>query len=192
MSTPLKVRPAPPIPGRQTPASAPDHAVRRPGLVDLVVHDPDERASLLERAQNLPVVPLSLRAQYDLEMLAVGGFSPLDRFMGEADYDRVLGEMRLATATSSPIPITLPAAAGPFASTTNIALRTAQGVIAGGADHRGDLPLGPGRGGATSVRHAGLRHPLVAEMHRWRKLTPQRPSTGLEPAPPYDFQARCA
>ena len=50
-------------------------------LVDLVLRDPDERADLLERAQNLPVVPLSLRAQYDLEMLAVGAFSPLDRFM---------------------------------------------------------------------------------------------------------------
>ena len=32
-------------------------------LVDLVVHDPNERAALLEGAQNLPVVPLSLRAQ---------------------------------------------------------------------------------------------------------------------------------
>ena len=35
------------------------------------------------------MVPLSLRAQYDLEMLAVGAFSPLDRFMARAAVDSV-------------------------------------------------------------------------------------------------------
>ena len=77
-------------------------------LVDLVVHDPDERAALLERAQNLPVVPLSLRAQYDLEMLAVGAFSPLDRFMGHDEYESVLYEMRLEGGELFPIPLAVP------------------------------------------------------------------------------------
>ena len=77
-------------------------------LVDLVVHDPDERASLLERARNLPVVPLSLRAQYDLEMLAVGAFSPLDRFMAEEEYESVLYEMRLRGGELFPIPLAVP------------------------------------------------------------------------------------
>ena len=73
-----------------------------------MVHDPDERAALLERAQNLPVVPLSLRAQYDLEMLAVGAFSPLDRFMAHDEYESVLYEMHLEDGALFPIPLAVP------------------------------------------------------------------------------------
>ena len=67
-----------------------------------------ERDELLERAQNLPVVPLSLRAQYDLEMLAVGAFSPLDRFMPRDEYESVLYEMRLQGGELFPIPLAVP------------------------------------------------------------------------------------
>ena len=35
-------------------------------------------------------------------------FSPLDRFMGQADYGESLAEMRLADGTLFPIPVTLP------------------------------------------------------------------------------------
>ena len=45
----------------------------------------------------------------DLELLASGGFSPLNTFMGKADYERVLKEMRLADGTLWPLPITLTA-----------------------------------------------------------------------------------
>ena len=45
----------------------------------------------------------------DLELLATGGFSPLDRFMGKADYERVLHEMRLSDGVLFPLPITLTA-----------------------------------------------------------------------------------
>jgi sulfate adenylyltransferase len=76
-------------------------------LVDLVVPE-GERAALLERARRLPRVTLSLRAQYNLEMLAVGAFSPLDRFMGAADHERVLADMRLADGTLFPVPLTVP------------------------------------------------------------------------------------
>ena len=44
----------------------------------------------------------------DLELLATGAFSPLDRFMGKADYERVLTEMRLKNGMLFPIPVTLP------------------------------------------------------------------------------------
>jgi sulfate adenylyltransferase len=52
-------------------------------------------------------VQLTPRQTHDLELLAVGGFSPLDRFMGQADYQSVLDEMALADGTVWPIPVTL-------------------------------------------------------------------------------------
>jgi sulfate adenylyltransferase len=51
---------------------------------------------------------MSERSVCDLELLAVGAFSPLDRFMTREDHERVLGEMRLAGGALFPIPITLP------------------------------------------------------------------------------------
>jgi sulfate adenylyltransferase len=76
-------------------------------LVQLVVEDQEERAALLERAKRLPSVQLSPRTLCDVELLATGAFSPLDRFMGERDYVRVLEEMRLENGLLFPIPVTL-------------------------------------------------------------------------------------
>src|SRR5712664_718308 len=59
-------------------------------------------------AGDLPSVQLSARSVCDLELLATGAFSPLDRFMGSADYKHVLEEMRLASGFVFPFPITLP------------------------------------------------------------------------------------
>ena len=76
-------------------------------LVDLIA-PPETRDELLARAKELPSLQLSERALCDLELLATGAFSPLDRFMTSADHDRVTGEMRLANGQIFPIPITLP------------------------------------------------------------------------------------
>jgi len=65
---------------------------------------------LVITAATLPSVQLSERSRCDLELLATGGFSPLDRFLDRADYERVVDEMRLADGTLFPIPITLPVA----------------------------------------------------------------------------------
>ncbi|HEX8523240.1 MAG TPA: sulfate adenylyltransferase [Tepidisphaeraceae bacterium] len=52
-------------------------------------------------------VQLSAREAGDLEMIAIGAFSPLEGFMGEADFSRVCQEMRLASGTVWPIPVVL-------------------------------------------------------------------------------------
>ena len=75
-------------------------------LIDLVVKG-DEREELLKKAGSYPTVRLTPRQTHDLELLAVGAFSPLDRFMGSADYKAVLDEMKLADGTVWPMPITL-------------------------------------------------------------------------------------
>lgn len=76
-------------------------------LVDLTVKPGLVEAELLV-AKTLPGVTLSPRATCDLELLATGAFSPLDRFMGPGDYDRVLAEIRLVSGALFPIPIVLP------------------------------------------------------------------------------------
>src|SRR5690606_28084649 len=75
-------------------------------LIDLVVTG-DERLELIERANHLPSIQISTRTLCDLELLATGAFSPLDRFMGQADYERVLHEMRLSNGLIFPIPVAL-------------------------------------------------------------------------------------
>ncbi len=62
----------------------------------------------VEATASLPSIRLSERSRCDLELLATGGFSPLDRFLSRAGYDGVLDEMRLADGTLFPIPVTLP------------------------------------------------------------------------------------
>ena len=77
-------------------------------LVNLVVEG-KAREELLARAAKLPSIKITMRNLCDLELIASGGFSPLTTFMGKADYERVLHEMRLSDGTLWPLPITLTA-----------------------------------------------------------------------------------
>ncbi|HBY98163.1 MAG: sulfate adenylyltransferase [Ardenticatenaceae bacterium] len=62
-------------------------------------------------AATLPRVTLDAVALADLELIAVGAYSPLRGFMGQADYRRVVHEARLADGTVWPLPIVLRVAA---------------------------------------------------------------------------------
>ncbi len=75
-------------------------------LVDRVLRG-EIREAVRERACHLPRVLLSPMNLSDLELIAVGAFSPLTGFMTRSDYERVVSEMRLASGLVWPIPVTL-------------------------------------------------------------------------------------
>jgi len=101
-------------------------------LVDLYV-GPERRADIKRESRELPSWDLTARQLCDLELLLNGGFSPLGGFMTKADYERVCHEMRLATGTLWPIPITLDVsedfAKSLSAGRSKIALRDPEGVM---------------------------------------------------------------
>jgi len=80
-------------------------------LVNLIVGD-DRAAEMKATSKDYASLTLDERCLCDLELLAVGGFSPLTGFLGKADYDRVVGEKRLANGTLWPLPVTLPVTPG--------------------------------------------------------------------------------
>ena len=72
-----------------------------------------ERAEELKRAESLKKVPMTSRETSDAIMMAMGAYTPLDGFMGEADWKGVCGEMKMASGGNAglfwPIPVTLSA-----------------------------------------------------------------------------------
>jgi len=65
------------------------------------------REAAREKAQNLPKIALSRTNLADLEMIAVGAYSPLTGFLRREDYEQVVAEMRLSSGLVWPIPVTL-------------------------------------------------------------------------------------
>ncbi|HEX4950257.1 MAG TPA: sulfate adenylyltransferase [Blastocatellia bacterium] len=66
-----------------------------------------EREALLQAAAKLPTITLNAREEADLELIANGAFSPLEGFLGEADYLSVRDNKRLANGLVWSIPVTL-------------------------------------------------------------------------------------
>ncbi len=139
-------------------------------LVNLLASD-EEREELLAKSNRLPSVQISARALCDLELLASGAFSPLDRFMRKADYERVLTEMRLQDGTLFPVPVTLPLDESALpnwaeqitlsdARNNTIAVMNIEEVYHYDAQREARLVLGT----------TDPRHPLISEMVRWGKV----------------------
>ena len=157
-------------------------------LVELIVAEA-EVLELKAHASRLPSIQLSERAVCDLELLAIGAFSPLNRFMGRADYERVLHEMRLTTGQIFPIPVTLPVAASSgLRLDQEVALRDSQNellaVMTVTEIYEWDRLELAERVFATQ----DARHPLVAEMSRWGQLNISGPLRVLALPRHYDFR----
>ncbi|GGE54772.1 sulfate adenylyltransferase [Pullulanibacillus camelliae] len=66
----------------------------------------EQRKDYLSR--QLPSITVSNWTVSDIELIGIGGFSPLTGFMGQKDYLSVVNDLRLADGTIWSIPITLP------------------------------------------------------------------------------------
>jgi sulfate adenylyltransferase len=140
-------------------------------------------------AAALPSIQISERSQCDLELLATGAFSPLDRFMSQADYRSVIERMRLADGTVFPIPVTLPVDAdAPVEAGREIALRSSKNEIL--AVMRVDEIYEWDRDEAARkiFGTTDSKHPLVAEMARWGQWNISGPVRVLKLPTPADFR----
>ncbi len=156
-------------------------------LVSLVVTG-KERDELLARAGKLPSIKITMRNLCDLELLATGGFTPLDRFMGKADYERVLHEMRLGDGTLFPLPITLTADPKDLptvgdeivlrnANNDVMAVMTLDEVYHWDAELEARLAYGSN----------DAKHPMVSEMVKWGKVCISGPMKVVNLPKYYDF-----
>lgn len=62
-------------------------------LKDLITRDAPIRAQLLAEAEKLPDLHLTERQLCDLELIVSGGFSPLEGFMNQKDYNSYFPEI---------------------------------------------------------------------------------------------------
>jgi sulfate adenylyltransferase len=157
-------------------------------LVDLMVPE-DELAEARAYAATLPSLQISPRAVCDLELLASGAFSPVDQFMGQADFESVVTSMRLTDGTLFPMPITLPV-------TEDAGLRVGMDVAL--RDPMNDLlaimtveelyPWDPGFLAQGVLGSQDAKHPLVNEMTRWGRLNAAGPMRVLQRPRHYDFR----
>jgi sulfate adenylyltransferase len=158
-------------------------------LVNLYASE-EELEELRARAAGLPRIQLTPRNVCDLELLAIGAFSPLDRFMGEADYNRVLEEMRLGSDALFPLPVTLPvkrdSGISPDAEialvdsyNNTLAVMRVEEVYEWDREREARLAYGTN----------DPRHPTVAEMNSWGGLNVSGRLRVLALPTHYDFRS---
>jgi len=154
----------------------------------------DQRERLMAQLGDMPSWDLTGRQICDLELLLVGGFSPLRGFLGRADYERVVSEMRLADGMLWPVPVTLDVPetiAERIGPGEQLALRDPEGVPLAVLDVE-DVWVPDRLGEARAVFGTeDERHPGVDELvNRTHPVYVGGRVQGLEPPVHYDFKQR--
>lgn len=157
-------------------------------LIDLTAAR--EREALLESAKQLPSLQISERALCDLELLATGAFSPLQTFLGRADYERVVHEMRLGAGTLFPIPVTLPVEpSDALQLDREVVLRSPRNEILAVMTIAEIYEWDRNEAAARVFGTSDHAHPVVAEMERWGEVNISGPLRVLKLPTPSDFTA---
>jgi sulfate adenylyltransferase len=139
-------------------------------LVNLMVTGED-RETLVKYSNQLQSIKISPRALCDLELLATGGFSPLDRFMGKADYENVLHNMHLMDGTLWPLPITLPVDPAELPAVgEELVLRNVNNDPIAIMQIDEVFHWDPEIEALLAYGSNDARHPMVSEMVRWGKV----------------------
>jgi sulfate adenylyltransferase len=138
-------------------------------LVDLLKEEDFD--DLKNYAGPLKSIQLSERSVCDLELIAIGAFSPLDRFMDRESYRRVLDEMRLTCGHLYPIPVTLPVEpSSDLRLDKDIALYNSKNEFLAVMTIEDIYEWDVGEAAQKVFGTQDLRHPLVSEMRRWGRL----------------------
>ena len=152
----------------------------------------DQLGALKQQGAQLPSWDLTPRQICDLELILNRGFYPLTGFLGQADYDSVLQDMRLCDGSLWPMPITLDVSAS-FAENlaigTQLALRDQEGVILGLMTISDKWVPDKAREAEQVFGANDLAHPGVAYLHHQAgDVYLGGQVTGLQPPTHYDFK----
>jgi sulfate adenylyltransferase len=150
----------------------------------------DQRQEFIDKANSLPRLQLSDRALSDVEMIAIGAYSPLTGFMEEADYKSVVKNMRLANGLPWAVPVTLPVSeeiGNSLQEGTMIRLDSAQGEFIGILQLTQKYRYNKEEEAINVYRTDDLKHPGVAVLDQQGPINLAGPIWLLERQPHSDF-----
>ena len=169
-----------------------DHLNRPHGgtLVDLQV-DAARRDELKESSRDWLSWDLTPRQLCDIELLMNGGFSPLQGFLGQKDFETVCSDMRLADGTLWPLPITLDVTdelAEKLTPGTPLVLRDAEGLAVAVLHVEDQWTLDRENKAEAVYGTLDRQHPGVAHLfERTNNVAIGGRLEGVELPPHYDF-----
>lgn len=156
-------------------------------MVNLIVSE--DRANAIKAAsKDYPSLTLDERSLCDLELLAVGGFSPLKGFMGQKDYQGVVKDMRLADGTLWPLPVTLPVDPSKGVEVGKpLALRDVYGNLLGLLHVEEIYPVDKEFEAKHAYGSTDAKHPAVAYLNRIPGFYAAGKLEVIRVPPHYDF-----
>ena len=116
----------------------------------------------------LETLTLTSREASDLDMLASGALSPLAGFMGHDDYERVVGEMRLASGLPWALPVCLAVPEAPKGD--RVALADESGALLAVLDVSEVFPYDREHEAERCFRTTDAEHPGVARLYAQHPL----------------------